>query len=292
MNNTIDKNCLMKILKNNKTPVEVRIGNNRYIVEKDFLGIHKENIFETEYTRESTSFFTQSIHFEHKGLFVFQGKLMELDTKYWLEYGPLSDRFKIDVTYDGQTIGKFENVKSYMVYHQSGTWPIIKNNVEQIIFKLTNSRESEEENTFSISQFKNVFPTLVNPEMNVSPDNVLLKQLQPNSHYSINELQPFRHICWESSVIDQVSGNNLGTLFYCEYPGFNKFVNEIYGEFSPGEFELLHQKPFITTDKSLNYLETVEFIREDNCKQIEILSRTIRLNFTKEEYLAIRKNTQ
>ncbi len=292
MNNNIDKNCLMKILKNNKTPVEVRIGNNRYIVEKDFLGIHRENILEIEYTRESTSFLTQSIHFEHSGLFVFQGKLMELDTKYWLEYGPLGDRFKIDVIYDGQTIGNYHNLKSYMGYGEEGTWPIIKNNVEQIIFKLSKSRESEGENTFSISHFKNVFPTLINHKLNVSPDNVLYKQLQPNSQYCINELQPFRHICWESSVIDQISGSNLGTLFYCKYPGFNKFVNEIYGKFNPGEFELFHQKPFITTDKSLNYLETVEFISEDNSKQIEILSRTIPLNFTKEKYLTIRKNTQ
>lgn len=83
------------VSKNINYPNEVHIGNNMYLVEKDFLGIHKQTIYSSPFQRSKDFINGVGIHFEYNGMFNVKGKLLEVEIKYFICYGPLGDRLNL-----------------------------------------------------------------------------------------------------------------------------------------------------------------------------------------------------
>jgi len=95
----------MTVSKNINCPYEVSIGNNRYLVEKDFLGIPKQTLYSAEFQRCNDFTNGVGVHFEYNGVFFVKDKLLEVAVKYFICYGPLGDRLNISAEFGGESAG-------------------------------------------------------------------------------------------------------------------------------------------------------------------------------------------
>lgn len=273
----------MKVLKNINCPWEVTIGNNLYLIEKDFLGVHRQTLYSSEFKREREFINGRGTHFEYDGMFNTKGRLMEVGIEYYICYGPLGDRLNINVKLDRELVGDYRSLRSYCGAGSNGKWPNIKDRNSQIVFKLEQSREPEAINKFSIDYYENLFPSLKQNDssedlVNIGYDNNIIRK-----EYGFDEIQQYKQTVWELSVIDNISGDNLGVLSYCEYPGFKWYNCSVYGSFKGNEWFFLKKEPWIGSSEKGKWLSTIE-INQLGCIEREILSGKCQMSITKEEF--------
>ena len=93
------------------------------ISENGEVSLRKEVLCEQTY-REGPGGVCPATYFEYNGSSIFKGALLEVQVFIGLSYGPLGKRVRFDVRYNGQVIGNFFLIHSYMGGGAMGTWPI------------------------------------------------------------------------------------------------------------------------------------------------------------------------
>lgn len=279
---------ILQVSRNINYPKEVHVGNNKYLVEKGFLGIHKETIYSSQFQR-ARDFDRIGIHFEYTGIFNIKGKMLEVEIKYYIRFGPLRDHLDLDVKFDGVVVGNYHALRSYCGGGANGSWPIIKNSNWQIVFNLELVENSEGENKFSIEYYENVFPSLTVTDNIKDVDSMRLARKIYLKEYSFDEIQQYKRTYWEISVIDSITGDHLGVLSYCEYVGFKKYHCSVYGSFEGDEWRRLRKDPWIGYSKAERWLTTVE-LNNPNGVEREILAGTCHMTTNKEKFKKLTGN--
>jgi len=273
----------MTVSKNIYCPYEVNIGNNRYLVERDFLGIPKQTLYSAEFQRCNDFASGVGVHFEYSGVFFVKDKLLEVGVKYFICYGPLGDRLNISAEFGGESVGKFNALKSYAGGGSKGDWPNIKKNDWQIVFNLEHFNNGKNDNKFSIEYYENLFPALKEKDCPEGFVNIGYDKKIISKEYAFEEIQQYKRTIWEVSVIDNISGDNLGVLSYCEYTGFNYYNCSVYGSFTSKEWSFYRKEGWIGRSKKRNWLSTIELNRPAGVER-QILAGKCHMSITKEEF--------
>ena len=101
--------------------------------------------------------------------------------------------------------------------------------------------------------------------------------------YAFEEIQQHKKTIWEISVIDNISGENLGVLSYCEYIGFKYYDCAIYGTFASKEWDVYKKESWIGPAKKGNWLSTIELKKIDGVER-KILAGKCHMSITKNEF--------
>ncbi len=273
---------ILEVSTNINYPKEVHIGNNMYLVERGFSGIHKKTIYSSQFQR-ARNFDKIGIHFEYTGSFNIKGKLLEVEIKYYIRFGPLGDRLNLDVKFDGKVVGNYHALRSYFAGGAGGSWPIIKNRDWQIVFNLELVENSEDYNKFSIEYYENYFPSLTVCDNIKDIDRIRFDREIILKEYTFDEIQQYKRTYWEIPVIDSITGDHLGVLSYCEYVGFKKYHCSVYGSFKGNKWKHYRKDPWIGSSNSERWLTTVELSKPTGVEK-EILEGTCHMSIYKEEF--------
>ena len=272
----LDNPLRLEVKRYSRSPLEVKIGNNFYIVGKSFLGILQKTLDEIEFTRADMNpgqSFSSITHFEHESTYEVNNKLLKVKTRHYTSHGPLGDRYSLDVVYDDETVGNYRSLQSYMGGGANGLWPFINDGENKVVFHFDSGRGNEgKKGLFSICHFKDVPLTLI-PNDTI-PDIPNHYKFSGKEKFNFDQLRPYRKIYWELPIIDQITGAKPGILYYCTYPGFNKFEYPLSIRYEADADNLPDLEPFIGRDNNEKYLETLEFVSPGYNEQIEIVSNT------------------
>jgi len=262
---------------------EVTIGNNRYLVERDFLGIPKQTLYSAEFLRCKDFTNGVGMHFEYSGVFFVKGKLLEVEVKYFICYGPLGDRVNISAVFGGESAGKLNALRSYAGGGSNGNWPNIKYRDWQIVFKLDHFYHAKEDYRFLIEYYENLFPALKEKDSTEGFVNIGYNQKVIRMEYTFEEIQQYKRTIWEISVIDNISGKNWGVLSYCEYTGFKYYDCDVYGTFASKEWDIYKKESWIGPAKKGHWLSTIELKKPDGIER-NVLAGKCHMSITKEQF--------
>ena len=122
------------------------------------LSIRKELLCEKAY-RHGPMGVCPATYFEYESSSIFKGGLLEVKAFIGLSYGPLGKRVRFDVLYNGNVIGDYRLIHSYMGGGAKGNWPILIEKEWTLLFELDVNPEMNSDTYFRIEYFENLNPT-------------------------------------------------------------------------------------------------------------------------------------
>ncbi len=97
-----------------------------------------------------------AMHLDFKRTYIFKGKMLQVEAISKTSYGPLGERLKLNVWYDGQQIGNYSALRSYMGGGSHGEWPILKDKEGILFFNFSSSKIFGPEKELLIEYFKTI----------------------------------------------------------------------------------------------------------------------------------------
>jgi hypothetical protein len=128
----------------------VTFGQHGFLFDKKGISVRKTTLYanrfkKVEFTRD------QATHFDFNQSFNLKNKNLHVSAQYYTTYGPLGDRVKLNATYDGEIIGNYSSLRSYMGGGANGVWPSLVEEDWQLIFVFDLQYSSQKKfNHFSI----------------------------------------------------------------------------------------------------------------------------------------------
>lgn len=233
-----------------------------YLISRKGVYKREEPIYNKSFERVSMSN-GSAVHLDVKTTFMFQGKEVAVEAICKTTYGPLGDRLYLNARYDGEIIGNFSALRSYMGGGSNGNWPIIRTAEEILLFKLSTSSMYGPENEFLIERYSAIKPDDVELKLPhewraVAASETLLKSME--EPLEISSLAQHKIVEWTVSVFDEQQ-TFIGNVSSCAYPGFERFIKTYYGSIKkfPPEW---YKKEIIAKADGDQCLHTIEFERE------------------------------
>ena len=270
--NKLSEGKMLEIYKSKFGPLEVEIGNATYLAGRDFFAKHSKCIYSFTYNRSKPS----GTHYDVTKTFVVDGKLLEINASCVVEYGPLGDRCKIDVRYDGVPVSNFRSYISYMGGDATGSYPYIRTQHGHIVFSIQ-MQPSPQDNVWSIDQFEDLdIESEDTMRFFEHSDKSTSESIQSVDNkeggFSFEDIQQYRKIRWRSPVFDEFSKEYLGDLSFCEYPGYNKVSYWVTGQYPLSEWDRFPDT--IEKSEKDEVLQTLEFNGQENFER-EIISDSV-----------------
>lgn len=259
----------------------IEIGNQVYLASENSIAIRTEVLFEKIYERKKVEGI-ETFHFFYEASFNLHGRLLEILAVSKTSYGPAGDRLRLDVTYDGETIGNYRALISYMGGGSQGQWPCIRTPDWILTFTFTSTGFNSKKNQIQIEYYKVIIPgpapaTIERKSKRISP--IDLPDGFVDDIYDIENLEIFKCIHWRIPVVDPISHTPMGTLSYCSYPEFERYwippssFNKTLGHYanSSPSAKYIHEKlmnmlgtstdgkEFIGRSKYGNYIKQFEY---------------------------------
>ena len=224
----------------------VQIGSDFFLFDTNSISIRKEILFE-EYYKWADFIYSEAIHLHIDKSFLLRGSIFSVYANHSFGYGPLGDRIKVKAHYNGECIGDFRALRSYMGGGANGNWPqLIKDDWQVIILFEENSDRDESLNYFSVGYYETIYQAAavthekgtvksINEENLTDPN--FFKEL-----FSIEELEENKKIFWS---VDKTGPNKNGTFSLCCYPDFQRYRFKKYGKISDWRQQMEASEPFI-----------------------------------------------
>lgn len=266
--NKLSEGKILQIRKSKFSPVQVIIGNATYLAGRDFFAKHSKCIYSFTYNRSKTS----GTHYDVAKTFVVEEKLLEITASCALSSGPLGDRCKINVRYDGVLVSNFTSSITYMGGGGTGSYPYIKTQHGHIVFSIQLA-PSHTGNVWSIDQYEDLCiesegTTRFFENLHRITRESVKSVYNKEGGFSFEDIKQYRRIRWCSPIFDEFSKEYLGNLLFCEYPGYNQVMYWITGEYRLSELPLDVYK--IERSYTDELLQTLEFNGRENFERVII----------------------
>jgi len=211
----------------NRDEKRIIIGHLVFLAGKHFIGQRKEVLYTQDFERASVVD-GKAEHLVFDGIFLLHNKLLSVDFKYFLSFGPLGDRIYTDVFYDNIQIAKYRFMQSYMGGGSNGKWPTIRNEHWNLIFSLRTYANDDGPRNFSIEYFENLVPDdFAKEEPSPSAKTYLKIAEVPDkilkNKWTLSALKKFRKKSWEVDIRDSKL-KLTGKLICHVYQGYQKYV--------------------------------------------------------------------
>lgn len=201
----------------------VELGERVFLAGKDFIGERKEVLCCIEPVDPDFAH-GEKLYLDYQALFVIRGRLLQVEAKRWLAYGPLGERHKLTAYYDGERIGNYSSIRSYAGGGHHGDWPAISNKDWHLVFSFAGSNGRSD--IFRIEYFESLFPELPRIFDPTPPSTAKLisDPADPRlaSRLTIEDLVPHRKVYWELPVTVPGTEAEQGKLSCCYYTGYEQ----------------------------------------------------------------------
>ena len=167
-----------------------------------------------------------AMHLDFKASFVFKGKLLEVEAVSMICYGPLGERLKLNVWYDGQQIGNWSALRSYMGGGTNGIWPVIQDEDGVLFFTFNRKGMVGGANELLIEYYRTVVSDPIDVHSKDPRKYIPSKDLPDgflSQQFELEELQSAKSIQWLIPVRDPSCNKTIGTLSCCAYPGYERY---------------------------------------------------------------------
>ena len=173
----------------------------------------------------------------------------------------MGDRINVAAKYDGEVIGNYRSLRSYMGGGANGKWPSLVKEDCQFIFTLRLQQSAQNNlNHFSIHYFETLIPLSENNDEKknfIQEESINLSQLE--QRFSVDDIAHSKVLSWEHQIIDE-NGNDLGKLCCFRYPGYQRYQFNRYGKIDNLKEHLKRQVPFISREiENSGCLYAIEF---------------------------------
>ena len=136
----------------------LQVGDAVFLISQNGdVSIRKEVLCERTY-RQGPNGVCPATYFEHESSSIFKGALLEVKVFIGLSYGPLGKRVRFDVRYNGNVIGDYRLIHSYMGGGAKGNWPILIEKDWTLLFELDVNPKMDSDSYFRIEYFENLNP--------------------------------------------------------------------------------------------------------------------------------------
>lgn len=232
-----------------------------YLISKKGVYKREELIYNQRFDRVSMSN-GSAVHLDVKTTFMFQGKEVIVEAISKTTFGPLGDRLNLNATYDGEIIGNFSSLRSYMGGGSNGKWPIIRTLEEILLFKLGTSSMYGPENEFLIERYSAIKPDDVELRLPhewraIAASGFSLKSME--EPIEISSLVEHKIVEWTVPILDD-QNKYIGNISSCAYPGFERFIKTYYGSLKKFPMDW-SKKEIIAKADGDQCLHTIEFKR-------------------------------
>ena len=243
----------------------VTFGQHGFLFDKKGISVRKTTLYanrfkKVEFTRD------QAMHFDFNQSFNLKDKNLHVSAQYYTTYGPLGDRVKLNATYDGEIIGNYSSLRSYMGGGANGVWPSLVNEDWQLIFVFDLQYSSQKKfNHFSINYFETLLPFSNERDNNyfsIKEDSINLAQLE--ERFSTQDIAHSKVLEWEHQIKD-AKNNDWGKISCFSYPGFQRYRFSRYGTIPNWEEYMKIHEPFISREiENSGCLYVLEFQTKNN----------------------------
>lgn len=242
----------------------IRIGKEYYLITENNIYQQTEVLLDKIFERAEYKNGLAE-HLKYSGAFVVHEKLLQVDAHYGMSGGPLGDRIEVKATYDGEDIGDYRALFSYMGGGSKGDWPSLEGDdwALRIILK---TKRSASENRFSILYFRHLKSfnhTAFNRERDTIVPFIGVGKLLSQHKFTLNRIQKHRQVICSIQVPESDSGKPSGTFSICSYPGFLE-----YKMYFNNAILNLKEVPFISYAVSLSSIITFEYQAGDYTERL------------------------
>jgi len=243
---------------------KIEIGQQAYLVSKHGISIRKEIILEKTFEKVPMDKGVAQ-HLYYSGSFNIDGKLLEVSAENKTTYGPLGERLLFHASYDGDVIGNYRALRSYMGGGSNGKWPFLKTNNCCVAFTLRSTGFGSASNQFMIEYFD----TIIHDSNDINEDEKrkiisgeTLSDEFLDDRYEIEDLKQHKVIEWLIPITKETSGKQIGKIACCLYPDFEMYRRTYSFNYSK-KSEPKDEKIFIGKAIDENSLYTIEIELND-----------------------------
>lgn len=242
------------------------IGKKAFLFDKYGLSVRKNILIEKNFKRAEFKN-GSAVHLDSYQSFKLHDKMLTITAKYHLTYGPLGDRLNVEAKYDGESIGKYAALRSYMGGGSNGNWPqLIKDEWQLIILFELQDNKANKRNHFSVNYFETLIPYSKKTqdgkknsirEENINADNI-------NERFTLDDIKSSKIVSWEQTIYDKEDTEN-GKLICYRYPGFQRYWFNRYGKIPNWKEHVKNSEPFISREmEQSDCLYTLEYVHNGN----------------------------